>query len=218
MHHITTAVAALALAGGAAQAEVVLTFGFTEASGAYSMGGLFTAGAVDDGALSTSGDVTRVMAPAGTAEFNAGFAGGSAADFTLSLSVTDKTATTAMGTGEFTITDADGDTITGTISGDWASGGGDIVFFDGFLTDVMLNDLGDPDGTFDGPTSGAFGMDIAGQPLEGALVSLFIATGSGFFDADFRAVSTQVDGVVVPAPAGALALAGFGMMTIRRRR
>lgn len=219
MNRITIAAAAVGLVAGASQAEVVLTFGFTELSGAYTAASGFSAVAVDDGALSTAGDVSRIMAPVGSAEYNAGFAsGGTSADFQLALSVTDLTATTAKGSGEFTITDADGDTITGTISGDWASGGGDVVYFNGFLSNVFLNELGTPDGTFDGPTSGSFGLDIAGQPLEGALVSLFIATGSGFFGSDFRAVSTQLDGIVVPAPAGVLALSGFGLMAIRRRR
>jgi hypothetical protein len=213
----TTAIAALGLLTGAASADVVLTFGFTDTSGSYDGAGSFSASAVDAGALRTSGDVTSLFGAGGTAEFDAGFAGGTA-DFEVDLSVGPVVAGTRAGSGSFTITDADGDTITGTISGDWISGGGDIVFFNGFLTDVALTDVGTLDGTFDGPTSGSFGLDIAGQPLEGALVSLFIATGSGFFDKDFDGVSTEVDGVVVPAPAGMLAFAGLGMIAARRRR
>lgn len=220
MVRITSTIAAFGLLAGAAQAEVVLTFGFTDTSGSYDTGtSTFSAVSVDTPEFSTGGDVTRLAAPGGTAEFDTGFAsGGSSAAFAMSLDVTAKMAGTAKGAGSFTITDADGDTVTGTISGDWISGGGDIVFFNGLITDVILTDVGTLDGTFDGPSSGSFGLDIAGQPLEGALVSLFIATGSGFFDTGFSGVSTQVDGVVIPAPAGVLALTGIGLMAVRRRR
>lgn len=213
MARITSTIAALGLLAGAAQADVVLSFGFTDTSGSYDGVDTFTATAVDSGLLQTSGDVTRLSAPGGTAEFATGFASGSG-DFSVDLSV-DNPGSPGE-TGSFTITDVTGDTITGDISGTWLSGGGDIVFFNGFLSNVFLNDTSG-DGDFDG-TSGAFGMDIDGQPLEGAFVTLFIATGSGFFDSAFQGVSTQVDGVVIPAPAGVMALAGLGLMAARRRR
>jgi hypothetical protein len=213
---ITSTIAAFGLLVGVAQADVVLSFGFTDTSGAYDGAGSFSASAVDAGTLRTSGDVTSLTGAGGTAEFDAGFAGATA-DFTVDLSVGAIVGGSRAGSGAFTITDADGDTITGDIDGDWLSGGGDIVFFNGFLSNVFLNDTG-LGGTFDGPSSGQFDMDIAGQPLEGAFVTLFIATGSGFFDSAFSGVSTQVDGVVVPAPAGVMALAGLGLMAARRRR
>lgn len=212
----TTAIAALGLLTGAASADVVLTFGFTDTSGSYDGAGSFSASAVDAGALRTSGDVTSLFGAGGTAEFDAGFAGGTA-DFEVDLSVGPVVAGTRAGSGSFTITDADGDTITGDISGDWISGGGDIVFFNGLLSDVFLNATGGGT-TFDGPSSGGFDMGIPGQPLSGAFVTLFIATGSGFFDSAFSGVSTQVDGVVIPAPAGIMAIAGLGLMATRRRR
>lgn len=211
MARITNIAAVGLLAGmaGVAQADVVLTFGFTDLSGSYDGIGSFSASAVDAGVLRSSGDVTSLFGAGGTAEFDAGFAGG-VADFQVNLSV-------PAGSGSFTITDADGDTIVGDISGNWISGGGDIVFFNGLLSNVFLNATGGGT-TFDGPSSGQFDMGIPGQPLEGAFVTLFIATGAGFFDRAFSGVSTQVDGVVIPAPAGVMALAGLGLMAGARRR
>jgi hypothetical protein len=213
------AIGLLAGVAGVAQADVVLTFGFTDTSGSYDGAGNFSASAVDSGVLKTSGDVTSLFGAGGTAEFDAGFAsGGTMADFQMNLSVdTPGSPGPSTGSGSFTITDADGDTIVGDITGNWLSGGGDIVFFNGFLSNVFLNATGGGT-TFDGPSSGAFNMGIPGQPLEGAFVTLFIATGSGFFDRAFSGVSTQVDGVVVPAPAGIMALAGLGLMAGTRRR
>ncbi len=213
MIRIASTIAAFGLLAGAAQADVVLTFGFTDLAGEFDGGSAFTADSVSAGVLQSSGDVSRLLAPGGTADYDAGFASGG---FSMNIGVpavrTDPTS------GGFTITDADGDTITGDINGNWVSGGGDIVFFTGSLSNVNLNDLGGIDGSFDGPSGGSFGLDIPSQPLEGALVTLFIATGSGFFDSAFSDVSTQVDGVVVPAPAGLMALAGLGLIASRRRR
>lgn len=207
MTRITSTIVALGLLAGVAQADVVLSFGFTDLSGSYDGASSFTANAVATPSLSSTGDVTRISD--GTAEFATGFASGPA-DFSMNLSVTP-----AGESGTFTITDVTGaNTITGDISGDWISGGGDIVYFNGLLSNVLLNG---PGPSFDG-TSGSFGMDIEGQPLDGAFVTLFIATGSGFFDRAFQGVSTQVDGVVIPAPAGVMALAGLGLMAARRRR
>lgn len=209
MAKITSTIAALTLLAGAAQADVVLSFGFTDLSGAYDGVSSFTANAVADPGLSSSGDVTRLSAPGGTAEFDTGFASGPAG-FSMDLSVSG-----GAESGSFTITDVTGNnTITGDISGDWISGGGDIVYFNGLLENVVLSG---PGPNFSG-TSGGFDMGIPGQPLEGAFVTLFIATGAGFFSEAFSGVSTQVDGVVIPAPAGVMALAGLGLMASRRRR
>lgn len=212
MARITSTIAALGLLTGAAQADVVLSFGFTDLSGSFTgSGGTgdFSATAVAGPSLSSTGDVTRLSAPGGTAEFETGFASGPAG-FSMDLSVG-----AGAESGSFTITDVTGNnTIEGNISGDWISGGGDIVYFNGLLSGVTLNG---PGPTFDG-TSGGFDIGIPGQPLEGAFVTLFIATGAGFFEQAFSGVSTQVDGVVIPAPAGVMALAGLGLMASRRRR
>jgi len=206
---------AVLAAAGAAQGQVILTFGYTDVEGSFSTAtSEFTGRAVP----STSGDVTRTAAPGGTADFDDGFAG-DIADFKLDLSVLLTTPSTADGTGTFEIIDADGDTITGSINGEFETPGSGIVFFNGTLSDVFLNDNGDPDGTFDGTDGGSFGLDLPGTaPFDGAFVQLFIGGTGGFFDRDFSGVSAQVDGIIVPAPAAAALFGLGGLAALRRRR
>lgn len=216
-----TLFAVLAVAGATASvssAAAVLSFGFTDLAGGYNAGTkIFSANAVNAGALKTGGDVSRLTVPGGTASFISGFKGlGTLADFTLNLNVFNKTATTALGAGGFTITDRNGDTIGGTISGLWVYGGGGVVFFNGALSNTVLtNNSGD--GTFDGVPGGQFGMNMSGQPFDGTLVQLYINVGGGFLNSSFANVSTQVSGELVPTP-GAIALLGLGGLVAGRRR
>lgn len=81
-------------------------------------------------------------------------------DFSLSMTVDniDNIAHSATGTGEFTLTDIDGDTITGEISGNWALIGG-YTTFSGDLTNVQWS-------TDDGFFNGDSGSDDAAVPLD----------------------------------------------------
>ena len=216
-----TILAVLAVTGvsaSVASAAAVLSFGFTDLSGNYDNAAkTFSANAVNSGALKTGGDVSRLQVPGGTATFLTGFKGlGTLADFQLNLNVFNKNASTALGAGGFTITDRNGDTITGSISGLWVYGGGGVVFFNGALNNVNLNSISG-DGTFDGVPGGQFGLGIVGQPLNGTLVQLYINVGGGFLNSSFSDVSTQVSGELVPTP-GALALLGLGGLIAGRRR
>lgn len=196
-------------------ASPILSFGFTDLAGSFSTGsGVFRAEASDTAALSTSGDVTRLAGPMGTANFDTGFLTASAfadVDITMNVSIID--AQNASGIGSFTLTDDDGDTITGTINGTFHTPGFGITFFTGLLSGVTLNGT-----TFNGPDGGSFDMDLPGNaPYPGAFVSLYILNGSTFFNRDFRAVSVQVSGEILPS-AGSMALLGLGGLVATRRQ
>jgi MYXO-CTERM domain-containing protein len=204
-----------------ASADAVLTYGFTDMSGAFvrdnpGPGGQFTARAVDNAVLRTAGDVSRIVAPFGTAVYDDGFVSGlDPADVVLTISVFNVLGgpiPTAEGVGDFTITDVDGDTIHGTVSGTWLllAGG---VYFNGDLSGVAITS---DDGTFDGPAGGSVQTSDLGI-LEGANTVLFTNPIGGWWDQSFRDVSTQFSGELLPTP-GAMALLGLGGLVATRRR
>lgn len=125
-----------------------------------------------DGALDSFGDATlnRLDAPTGTAVVGPGIT--TSGDFVLNMLVdnVDDTAHTATGAGTFTFTDVDGDTITGSMSGNWALVGG-FTTFTGSLTNVQWTTS---DGLFNGNT-GAVALDsITSPPWEGQVVEFTI--------------------------------------------
>ncbi|MEQ8843828.1 MAG: PEP-CTERM sorting domain-containing protein [Phycisphaerales bacterium] len=208
------AAAGLAASATVANAQAILTFGFTDVDSSFTVSDGSFSGSAD---ATTSGDVTRLAAPGSTALFAPGFAGTGAADFVFDMDVSVVGPGMADGAGSFTITDVHGETLTGDINGMFTQVGGGSIGFLGTLTGVQFNDVSG-DGTFDGPTSGSFGTDLPGSgPYSGALVQLFLDDTTGFFDADFAGISTQVSGLVVPAPAS-LALLGLGGLAAARRR
>ncbi len=215
------AVVALAIAAGSATADVIATFGYTDLNGRYvkssATTGTFTARA-DGGVLNTGGDVTRLAAPGGTAQFDTGFMDlGTFADVLITLSVTVTGVGEATGAGTVVLTDVDGDTLTADIGGIWQSPGGGVVFYSGLLSNVFFNDNGAADGTFDG-ISGSFDMDLPGDPpYTGAFSQLYIRFTGGFFTNNFNNQTVSADGQIIPAP-GALALLGVAGLAARRRR
>lgn len=209
------------ITASSASADAVLTFGFTDMSGQFTRdnpgpGGLFSARAVDTALLRTAGDVSRIVNPFGTAVYDDGFVSGlDPSDVVLSISVFNVLGgpiPTADGLGSFTITDVDGDTITGSISGVWLllAGG---VYFNGDLSGVVITS---DDGTFDGPAGGSVVTADLGV-LEGANTVLFTNPIGGWWDQSFRDVSTQFSGELLPTP-GAVALLGLGGLVSSRRR
>src|SRR5690606_7179699 len=110
---------------------VLLDFAYNSLEGDYDVStGDFTARAVNQSELSTSGNVRRLVNPEGTAAFDEGFAGLSSADILVDLDITNIVGDNADGSGTITITDIDGDTITGSVSGVWVRMG-DALFFNG---------------------------------------------------------------------------------------
>ncbi|MCC6285206.1 MAG: hypothetical protein IT439_07900 [Phycisphaerales bacterium] len=200
------------VAAPALATDASVTFGFTDLSGAFDLGtGLFNLANDAD----SSGDVSRLEAPGGVADYNVGFAAPAAVAF--SVSVFNKAGNLAQGIGTFTITDADGDTLSGDVTGTWIQGLLGINF-NGDLANVVFTS---DDGTFDGPSGGSFSTTLSGTPpYIGAVVQLFVPPSGNFFDSTFDVESVQVLGEIIPAPAslGVLGLAGLGATRRRRSR
>lgn len=194
----------------------ILTFGFTEMNGSYSTAtSHFMANAVATAPLMTSGDVTRLVAPSNTALYNPGTASGLVG---VDLLVSGVVGNTANGAGNLVITDANGDTLNATISGQFISNG-PAVFFNGLLSNIFFTDNGAQDGQFDGPSGGSFPLTFqpVPPPYSGAIVQLYIGNAGAFFTQSFSGISTQVSGAIVPTPAS-LSVLGLGALAARRRR
>ncbi|MFZ4572968.1 MAG: PEP-CTERM sorting domain-containing protein [Phycisphaerales bacterium] len=216
------AVAGLAVAASLANADVVATFTYDDLAGNFAGSGgngVFTAVAVDTIALQSSGDASRLVPTEGDAVFEPGFvSGANPADFQISVTVAADSATHAFGAGTFIATDADGDTITGNIVGDWNLVG-NFLAFSGNISNVLLNDNGASDNAFNGTDASStdWSMALPGGPVfEGAIVNLVFGA-NDFFATAFESRATGVTAQIVPAP-GVLALVGLGGLAAGRRR
>lgn len=214
----------LALVGGVAVAQdPIVTFGFTDLDGDFVYNqnnntGSFTAVAsslASGGPFATSGDVTRVLPVTGTAQFDTNFIDqADSGNFALNMNISNITNTTAfVANGAFTITDANGDTITGNLTGNWARLGGVFGSFAGTMDNIAFNNTSG-DGTFDGSDGGSFSMLFPGGPFyDGAIIVL--ETGS-WFKESFEDTDTQVEAsILIPAP-GAVLLGVLGLAMVNR--
>ncbi|MEQ8850549.1 MAG: hypothetical protein RIB32_02055 [Phycisphaerales bacterium] len=207
----------LFMAAGAANAQIVASFGFTDLDGIYDdTTSIFTV----TGQTIASGDFTRNGD--GTALFNSGLLSGSGpASFFLEMSVDgiDAVNRTATGSGNLVITDADGDVFRGTFTGDWIGTALGFTFASNTGVDFSFDSSGG-NGTFDGTTGGSFTSFADSAIFDGAVSLLFLQpNNANFFQSSFEAINTQADGIILPAPGAAgLALMGLGVAGIRRRR
>lgn len=219
---MTLGAAALMTIAGAAQADLAATFGYTDMGANWnSVSSQLVIGAEDNVNLSTSGDLTNYLGAgfSSTALFNDGFADGStSADSQFEMSLSNITANSADATGSFTITDINGDTLTGVYVGTWTNQFG-FGFFDGEITAAVYNDIESGNNVFEGNAGQTFAVPT--DAMQGGLSMLlqmpewFSAQG-----VNFEARTTQLDGILVsnvPAP-GALALMGLGGIIAGRRR
>lgn len=232
---IAVAVATLCAAGSSAFAlDVIAEFQYQNLAAQYvsssATTGTFSALAVSNPAgLESEGRVSRTVATEGTASFEPGFVSGNpTAGFSITLSVNKTAPGAGTGGGTFIITDADGDTMTGTVSdGLWNlnNTGFPYIAFQGTLSNVFFNDNGAADGIFNGTDIPLFSDNFAmggfpaAAPYDGALVVLSFDINT-FFSSDFSYadnVAAQVSGDIVPAP-GAMALLGLGGLVATRRR
>lgn len=219
---MTLGAAALMTIAGSAHADLAATFGYTDMGANWdSVSSQLVIGAEDNATLSTSGDLTNYLGAgfSSTALFNDGFADGStSADSQFEMTLSNITANSADASGSFTITDINGDTLTGVYAGTWTNQFG-FGFFDGQITAAVYNDTESGNNVFEGNAGQTF--VVPADALEGGL-SMLLQMPEWFStqDGDFQARTTQLDGILVstvPAP-GALALMGLGGMIAGRRR
>ncbi len=197
---------------GSAIAGPVASFTYSDLLGSYDTGtNVYRAVAGGD----TAGDVTRLISPGGSAEFDTGFFNGlTQADYSLELNVGSIMAGSASGMGTLVITDDNGDTLTADVVGSFRVFGG-AVSYEGQLANVSFND-NSGDMTFDGSTSGSFSSVFPMSPLDGSILNLFFNPGN-FFGTGFSNQVTLSSGLIVPAP-GSLAVLGAAGLVARRRR
>lgn len=212
------AAALTTLAGVAVADTTILSFTFSDLEGQYSSAsGHFNALGVNVAPLQSQGDVSRVNLP-GPGSASYGTPGSAAGKVNVDVVVSGILGATANGNGTITIFDADGDTFHADVNGQFITNGL-AVFFNGTLSNIGWTDNGVTDGMFDGPTGGSIPLSFspAPPPYLGAIVQLYIGDTGNFFVHDFSGISTQVSGVVVPAPAS-IALLGLGGLVAARRR
>jgi hypothetical protein len=229
---VAAAVAAVAGTASAVNASAILSYTYNNLSGSYTQVtpppspitpttviGTFTAVAVNAPPLRSSANVARNVAPADSAFFRPGFVTLDGGSFTISITVFNKGASTAQGSGTFTAIDINGDRITGTVDGVWSTNASGTFFNGTSATYNFINTSGD--GEFNGSLGTLFHMaDFASAgPLPGFLNQLFIAPAGNFFDSNFANIATTVTGqVLIPGPSALAALGVAGLIAGRRRR
>lgn len=188
---------------------------------------------------STTGSLYRNQPPAGTAEFftdttvNALSVFGVSLDkwavgpqsFLISMTISDITATSAVGSGSFSLTDIDGDAIGGVLNGTWVKAPLlNSAVFTGSMTNVNYTPAVAGNDAFDGhvgSVSMAF-SDTNFGPWGGVLVQLTAPSGwftDQFGDAQaFDVTGGSIDAVLPVPGAVLLGMLGLSAAAIRLRK
>lgn len=210
------------IVGAAAAGPELVSYRFGTISGDFTLsdrgeeqetpGGVFTATAVSNDTHVTSGDITRLDHRPGTGEFNPGFAEIAPYSVLITINVTNIVGDSALGTGNLSITDADGDQLTAVVAGVFSQID-DFLFFNAISTNYAFTASDD---SFDGTNGAIMIDDLVGELFSGS-TSFLIHAPTGLTQS-FADATTNVDGEFIPAPAGVFALvAGFGLAMRRRR-
>ncbi|UCE59179.1 MAG: PEP-CTERM sorting domain-containing protein [Phycisphaerales bacterium] len=208
----------------AAQDDAIVSFAYSDLNGAFGPNGMsWVFEAADD--FDSDGDVTRLVDPRGSDALFAGtgtaadggFAGDAAFSLFMPIEVVGMDFVTNGGT--ITLTDVDGDSFSGTVSGIWTKT--EVVAsaaFAGAITNVEVATPGD--GMFEGTNGGMFSLDFPSDPpFEGSLITL--AFGKWFFNdlgpQTFEDANVSVGGAIVPEPLTLSLLLVGGLVATRRK-
>jgi hypothetical protein len=149
--------------------------------------------------------------------------GGTLEDFVLSMAITPLTATSAKGSGSFTIKDIEGDTIAGNVSGVWNKDG-DGGKFTGGLSDVTYTRK--VDDTFDGHLGTSMSMVFSSPGPWGGYVTQITMSDAWLLTPTGEPnplsspiLGGSIDARVVPVPAAMLlGLLGMGVAGVKLRK
>jgi len=167
--------------------------------------------------------LTRDVAPVETVNLFPWKSGLGLGGFSLWMDLDNITANTATAIGGFTITDIDGDTITGDIIGNWGLIGG-YTHFSGAMSNIQWT-------TDDGFFNGNDGSDDASMPLDfasdppwnGSIIELTTGHTVWFSYPWVEPYATKlgggIDASIVPVPAAVLlGMLGLGAVGIKLRK
>lgn len=217
---LATLLAGWAANTASAQPMDLLSFSFSDLHAVWDGNALLNI--ADDG--DSDGEISRLLPPPTDDAFFFGdaMAGGfpGLAAFDMTMTVANVTASGAIGTGDITFTDFNGDTFSGMVIGNWINVTGSANFVGQLGSFVPNNPSGD--GMFDGTDGSGFSMVgfPASPPFVGDIITL---VADHWFTLDngqlspFEAPTTLLIGAVVPEPATA-ALIILGALLVDRRR
>lgn len=130
------------------------------------------------------------------------------------------TATTATAIGQFTITDFDGDTLTGDFTGNWAM----IGYYPSFSGEMSNIQWSNPGGFFNGNAGSpdnSLSLDFASlPPWTGSIIELTTGHTTWFSNPWGKTkIGGGIEGVVIPTPTAVLlGILGLGAVGLKLRK